>query len=324
MEDLKIVGTAMNVPPLVITNDQLTPLMETSDEWITTRTGIHQRHIAQGENTSELAAKVGQRLLDQTGYDAQAIDLIIVATMSPDAYTPSTAAIVQGKLGATNAVAFDLSAACTGFVYALDTASKLLQASHWQTAMVIGAEVLSKLVDWHERSTAVLFGDGAAGVLLTKAERSSPLIIGRHLQTVGQFSDQLVAGATSSGDSFPKQLTALTSFKMSGREIYRFATNNVPQSIKTAVADAGIELADVDYFLLHQANARIIKQIAKRLALPLTKFPMNIAKYGNTAAASEPLLLAECLAKGIVKPGMTIALSGFGGGLSIGTLILKF
>lgn len=324
MEGLKIVGTAMNVPPLVITNEQLTPLMETSDEWITTRTGIHQRHIAQGENTSELAAKVGQRLLTQTGYNAQAIDLIIVATMSPDAYTPSTAAIVQGKLGATNAVSFDLSAACTGFIYALDTASKLLQASHWKTAMVIGAEVLSKLVDWHDRSTAVLFGDGAAGVLLTKTERPAPLILGRHLQTFGQFSDQLSAGATISGRSFPKQLTGLTSFKMNGREVYRFATNNVPKSIRNAVADAGIKLADIDYFLLHQANARIIKQIAKRLALPLAKFPMNIDKYGNTAAASEPLLLAEYVAKGIVKPGMTIALSGFGGGLSIGTLILKF
>lgn len=324
MEDLKIVGTALNVPPLVITNDQLTPLMETSDEWIKTRTGIRQRHIAQGENTSELAVKVGQRLLAQTGYDAQAIDLIIVATMSPDAYTPSTAVIVQGKLGATNAVAFDLSAACTGFVYALDTASKLLQASHWKMAMVIGAEVLSKLVNWHERSTAVLFGDGAAGVLLTKAECTSPLIIGRHLQSFGQYGDQLVAGATTSGNSFPKQLTGLTSFKMEGREIYRFATNSVPLSIKSAIADAGIELSDIDYFLLHQANARIIKQIAKRLALPLTKFPINIGDYGNTAAASEPLLLAECVAKGMIKPGMTIALSGFGGGLSIGTLILKF
>ena len=324
MEDLKIVGTALNVPPLVITNDQLTPLMETSDEWIKTRTGIRQRHIAQGENTSELAVKVGQRLLAQTGYDAQAIDLIIVATMSPDAYTPSTAVIVQGKLGATNAVAFDLSAACTGFVYALDTASKLLQASHWKMAMVIGAEVLSKLVNWHERSTAVLFGDGAAGVLLTKAECTSPLIIGRHLQSFDQHGDRLVAGATTSGNSFPKQLTGLTSFKMEGREIYRFATNSVPLSIKSAIADAGIELSDIDYFLLHQANARIIKQIAKRLALPLTKFPINIGDYGNTAAASEPLLLAECVAKGMIKPGMTIALSGFGGGLSIGTLILKF
>lgn len=324
MQNLKIAGTAAYVPPLIVTNDQLSGLMDTSDEWITTRTGIHQRHISQGENTSDLALKVGRCLLEKTGYEATDLDLIIVATMSPDAYTPSTAAIIQGKLGAENAIAFDLSAACSGFIYAMDTASRLLKASSWQTAMVIGAEVLSKLIDWHDRSTAVLFGDGAGGVILTKVERQEPLVLGRHLQTYGQLNDKIVAGETTSGNNFPKKLTGLTSFEMVGRDVYRFATNEVPHSISQAVNEAQISMDDIDCFLLHQANARIIKQIAKRLQQPLTKFPINIGDYGNTAAASEPILLSECIDQGVIKAGMTLALSGFGGGLSVGTLILKF
>ncbi|WP_251546633.1 beta-ketoacyl-ACP synthase III [Limosilactobacillus caecicola] len=324
MQDLKIVGTAAYVPPLTVSNDDLTTLMDTSDEWITSRTGIRQRHISQGENTSELAVKVGQKLLAQTGYSADQIDLIIVATMSPDAYTPSTAAIVQGKLGAANAVAFDLSAACSGFVFALETAKNILKASAGTTALVIGAEVLSKLVDWHDRSTAVLFGDGAGGVLLTTEERATPLVAGSDLRTMGQLNDKIVAGATTSGTSFPKQVTGLTSFTMAGRDVYKFATNEVPKSIHRAAQKAGIEVEQIDYFLLHQANARIIKQIAKRLAQPLAKFPLNIDEYGNTAAASEPILLNDVVNAGKLKPGMTVAMSGFGGGLSVGTLILNF
>lgn len=324
MQDLQIAGTAAYVPPMVVTNDQLATMMDTSDEWITTRTGIHRRHISQGENTSDLALKVGQQLLAQTGLQASDLDLIVVATMSPDAYTPSTAAIVQGKLGASHAVAFDISAACSGFVFAMTTASRLLKASSWKTALVIGAEVLSKLIDWQDRSTAVLFGDGAAGVLLNKTERTNPLVLGSHLQTYGQWSDKIVAGATTSGKKFPKQLTGLTSFSMVGRDVYRFATKEVPRSIEQAAAQAQISLDQVDRFVLHQANARIIKQIAKRLHQPLDKFLLNIGEYGNTAAASEPLLLDEAVRQGQIKPGMTIVLSGFGGGLSVGTMIIKF
>ena len=184
--------------------------------------------------------------------------------------------------------------------------------------------MLSKLIDWHDRSTAVLFGDGAGGVLITKTERKQPLILGRHIQTYGQLNDKIVAGATTSGHNFPKKLTGLTSFEMAGRDVYRFATNEVPRSVEQAAKNAGVELNQIDYFLLHQANARIIKQIAKRLNQPIEKFPVNIGDYGNTAAASEPILLSECLANGMIQSGMTIALSGFGGGLSVGTLILNF
>ncbi|WP_076461316.1 beta-ketoacyl-ACP synthase III [Limosilactobacillus caccae] len=324
MQDVKIISTASYNPPCVVTNDQLTTLMDTSDEWIKSRTGISRRHISQGENTADLAVKVGKQLLINTNISPSQVDLIIIATMSPDAYTPSTAAIVQGRLGMANAVAFDISAACTGFVYAFNTAELLLKSTAWQTAIVIGAEVLSKLVDWHDRNTAVLFGDGAGGVLLKKVTTTVPLTLGRHWQTYGQLGDKIVAGQTKPGDHFPKELTALSPFTMAGREVYRFATHEVPASIEQAARVAQINLDAVDHFILHQANVRIIKQIAKRLKQPLTKFPVNITEYGNTAAASEPILLAECVRKGIVKRGEIIALSGFGGGLSTGTTIIKY
>lgn len=324
MQDIKIVGTASYHPSSVVTNQQLSLLMDTSDEWIKTRTGIKQRYISHGENTSDLAVEVGRRLLKATGISVSDIDLIIVATMSPDAYTPSTAAIVQGKLGATQAAAFDVSAACTGFIYALTTAEMMLKSSSYKNAMVIGAEVLSKLIDWHDRSTAVLFGDGAGGVLLKKVETTEPLILAHCLNTYGNLANKIIAGGTNVDPTFPRKVTTLTPFEMQGRDVYRFATHEVPRSIITATSKAKISLSDIDHFLLHQANERIIKQIAKKLQLPLTKFPLNIMKYGNTAAASEPILLAECIANGLVKQGDLIALSGFGGGLSTGTIILKY
>lgn len=324
MQDVKIISTASYNPPCVVTNDQLTSLMDTSDEWIKTRTGICRRHISQGENTAALAVKVAQQLLINTNLSPAQVDLIIIATMSPNAYTPATAAIVQGKLGMNKAVAFDISAACTGFVYALNTATMMLKSSSWQTAMVIGAEVLSKMIDWHDRNTAVLFGDGAGGVLLQKVTTTTPLTLGTHWQTYGQLGDKIIAGQTTVEDTFPPQLTSLTPFAMAGRDVYRFATHEVPHSIEQAVKMAHINLNMVDHFLLHQANARIIKQIAKRLNQPQAKFPINIAEHGNTAAASEPILLDECVTNGLIHRGDIIALSGFGGGLSVGTTIIKY
>ena len=190
--------------------------------------------------------------------------------------------------------------------------------------MVIGAEVLSKLIDWKDRSTAVLFGDGAGGVVLQKTTTTTPLILGRDLHTFGDLGDKIIAGKTTPKTGFPKQLTSLSPFMMAGRDVYRFATHEVPRSITSAVQQANLKLDDIDYFLLHQANERIITQIAKRLAQPITKFPMNISEYGNTAAASEPILLTQAIAHELIKPGNIIAMSGFGGGLSTGTIILNY
>lgn len=324
MQNLRITSTASYHPPLKVTNQQLSTIMNTSDEWIKTRTGIHQRYISNTENTSDLAVNVGTQLLTNANLKATELDLIIIATMSPDAYTPSTAAIVQGRLGAKNAIAFDISAACTGFIYAINTSELMLKSSHWKNAMVIGTEVLSKLIDWKDRSTAVLFGDGAGGVLLQKTTTTTPLILGRDLHTFGDLGDKIIAGKTTPKTGFPKQLTSLSPFTMAGRDVYRFATHEVPRSITSAVQQANLKLDDIDYFLLHQANERIITQIAKRLAQPITKFPMNISEYGNTAAASEPILLTQAIAHELIKPGNIIAMSGFGGGLSTGTIILNY
>lgn len=324
MQEIKINSAASYHPPYVVSNDQLAAMMDTSDEWIQTRTGISERHISQGENTADLAQKVGQALLKQADLPAGAIDLLIVATMSPDANTPATAAIVQGRLGADKAVAFDVSAACTGFIYALNIADSLLEVQPWQHAMVIGAEVLSKLINWHDRTTAVLFGDGAGGVILSKTKGGTSGIMGRHWATKGKLADKIVAGKTWVETTFPSAVTTLTPFQMAGRDVYRFATHEVPISIQQAVHDADITLDQVDYFLLHQANARIVLQIAKKLGQPLAKFPLNIDRYGNTAGASEPVLLAESIANGTIKRGDIIALTGFGGGLSTGTIILRY
>lgn len=322
--DIKILNTASYIPHYVVSNQQLSEFMDTSDEWIRTRTGIKNRHISLGENTSDLSFKVAQQLLVKANVDPEKLDLIIVATMSPDAYTPSTAAIVQGQLGAKNAVAFDISAACSGFVYALNTAEMMMKNSAWQYALVIGAEVLSKLVDWQDRTTAVLFGDGAGGCLLQKVNTDEKLVLGKDWQTYGELSNKITAGNTKSGSAFPKEVASIDPFTMAGREVYRFATHEVPQSIINAAQQANLSLNEIDCFLLHQANKRIIEQIAKRLDQPLAKFPIDIGEYGNIAAASEPVLLAECIKNGTIKRGDIIALSGFGGGLSTGTTILKY
>lgn len=322
MNDVTITATSKVAADQLVTNNQLSKIMDTSDEWIRKRTGIETRHLSNDKNTSELALEVGKNLLNQVSWAASDLDLIIIATMSPDYLTPSVSAQIQGKLGAQNAVAFDLSAACSGFSYALSVGRSMLLANNWHKALVIGAEVLSKLLDWHDRSTAVLFGDGAGGVILeTTAEKH---FIGQDLRTFGELSDQLTAGHIKSNGALKDNSFTYTPFKMNGREVYRFATHEVPQSIQAACKLAGIELDQIDHFLLHQANSRIIEHVAKRLKQPLKKFPININEYGNTAAASEAILLAECVEKGIIKKGDTFALSGFGGGLTCATIIFKF
>lgn len=325
MANVKIIQTASFVPQKVVTNDELSKIMDTSDEWISTRTGIKQRHISLDENTSVLCTRVAKQLLTQSGWSAESLDLIIVATMSPDSYTPATAALVQGNIQAQNAVAFDISAACSGFIYALEVAKRFLSSPDIKRVMVIGGEVLSKVLDWQDRTTAVLFGDGAAGVLLAKDETKQSQILATDLKTFGDQGKNLIAGTTQAIYQFPNtQDEKLEAFQMDGREVYKFATHEVPISIERACQKADISLDEVTHFILHQANARIIQSIAKRLKQPLDKFGLNIADYGNTSAASVPLLLDELNKKGQLKRGQIIVLSGFGGGLTVGTHVIKF
>lgn len=324
-EDFKIMATAAAVPDHVVDNDQLSTMMATSDEWITQRTGIKRRHIATHETTSSLGTAVANQLLKKSGLTAQDIDLIVVATMSPDYLTPATAAIVQGNLGADNAVAMDLDAACSGFVYGLKVVRQMLMGDQRKHAILIGGETLSKLIDWHDRSTAVLFGDGAGGVLIENAEKSTGSFRAEDLKTLGKMGQYLTAGQTGQPTPFTKDQTATNPFfKMNGRRVYRFAVNEVPQSINRALAQASLSVADIDHFVLHQANSRIVERIAATLNVAPEKFPVNIDEYGNTAAASEPILLNQLVKDGIIKRGDVIALSGFGGGLTVGTMILTY
>ena len=316
---LKIIDSAKYSPERIITNDELAQTLDTSDEWISKRTGIKRRHRIGEETNATMATRVAEALLTKTNTLPEEVDLIVVATMSPDYQTPSVAALVQGALKASRAMAFDISAACSGFVYGMSVVNQMLQSPNYHKALLIGSEALSRLLDWQDRSTAVLFGDSAAGVLVENDPASSASLIAERLTTYGDLGEHLTAGNVAAlTDS-----TQTYFFQMNGRKVYEFATNRVPESIKAVLQAAEIDAKDVKYFLLHQANARI-KSVAKRLDLPLEKFPINIADYGNTAAASEPLLLAELMQEHKIQRGDIIVFSGFGGGLTIGTNVIKF
>lgn len=326
MKRLKIEALAKSVPEMRVSNDDLAEFIETSDEWISQRTGIKIRRVSLFDNTSDLCAKAAKELLSKTSTEASEIDLIIVATMTPDSATPSTAAIVQGKIGAKNAVAFDISAACSGFVYALVTAASMLDSKHAKKALVIGGEVLSKSLDWSDRTTCVLFGDGAAGALIDCDFDGDSALLGYSLKSFGEDSDKLSCQKTLPLAKFPPESNKKTAtpFEMDGRAVYNFTTKIVPTVIKAAVEDSGLGLDQIDRFVLHQANARIIKVIARKLHQPLEKFPENISEYGNTSGASIPLLLSELSEQKELVRGETMLLCGFGGGLCAGACVIRY
>ena len=295
MKDVEITAVSKVLPSKVVTNYDLSQIMDTSDEWIKKRTGILQRYFSEKENTSDLAGKTAQKLLDQVSWKSEDLDLIVVATMSPDSFTPAVA---------------------------LEVARSMMIASNFNKAMVIGAEVISKLLNFHDRSSAVLFGDGSGGVILERSATTH--FLASKLQTFGELGDKIVAGEMKVADDFKKNTHQFSAFEMTGREVYHFATHEVPATIFETSQAAVIDLDEIDYYILHQANSRIIKQIAKKLQQPEEKFPMNIAKYGNTAAASEAILLCECVKDGLIKKDDIIALCGFGGGLTTAVEIIRF
>ncbi|WP_368251951.1 beta-ketoacyl-ACP synthase III [Enterococcus sp. 2201sp1_2201st1_B8_2201SCRN_220225] len=316
----KIVATASYLPEKIVTNDDLAQILDTSDEWITSRTGIRERRISENENTSDLCSKVAEELLAKSGTKATELDFILVATMSPDYQTPATACLVQGKIGAVHAFAFDLSAACSGFVYALSMAEKLIRTGS-KKGLVIGGEVLSKVVDWQDRSTAVLFGDGAGGVLLTN-EGDYPLIEKEHLAADGTRGFSLTSGYRMLQSPYAlESIEQKSTLTMDGREIFDFVLRDVTKSLQALL---GEEASSIDYFLLHQANARILEKVARKLKLPQERFLKNMARYGNTSGATVPILLDEGIQKGTLSLGsqQKVVLSGFGGGLTWGHLVL--
>jgi 3-oxoacyl-[acyl-carrier-protein] synthase-3 len=312
----KITATASYVPEQIVTNHQLSEIMDTSDEWIYSRTGIKERRISQGENTSDLCTKVASRLLETRGIKPEELDFVLVATITPDFNTPAVACQVQGNIGATNAFAFDISAACAGFVYALSLAEKLIRTGS-RKGIVIGGEVLSKVLDWQDRSTAVLFGDGAGGVLLEAS--TDQHFLKDSLQSDGRRGSSLTSGFVENQNPFGSSADHYSPYmQMIGREIFDFATRDVVQSIKEIS-----EHESVDYYLLHQANSRILDKVARKLQVPRQKFLQNMQFYGNTSAASIPILLDEEVKRGtlVLNSGQKVVFSGFGGGLAWGTML---
>ncbi len=318
----KITQVAHYSPTQVISNQDLSERMDTSDEWIASRTGIRKRHISQTETTSDLAAEVANRLLKKSGLAAEQLDFIFVATISPDSMMPSTAARVQAKVGADKAFAFDVTAACSGFVFALATAEKFIRSGQYKRGLVIGSETLSKVIDWEDRTTAVLFGDGAGGVLLESSEQQT--FLAESLYTDGSRGEVLQSSFVGLSSPYSNKEVDHKYLSMDGRAVFDFAIRDVAKSIQSLLATAPVAVDEIDYFFLHQANDRILDKIAKKIGVPREKLPANMMEYGNTSAASIPILLSECVDQGLIKldGSQTILLSGFGGGLTWGTLLV--
>lgn len=322
--NITIKGTGSAVPNLRVTNDDLSKIMETSDEWIKSRTGIEARHIAVEETTTSLAVLAAERALEAAGMKASDLDIIIAATVTADKFLPNLACEVQSQLQASKAVAFDLSAACSGFLFSMNTAQMYLENGIYKNALVIGAETLSKIMDWDDRSTCVLFGDGAGAAVLTAEPEKGDK---RGIISMVQGSDG-VRGMVLNCDNRPvnnpyvKNDTAPSYVSMDGQAVYKFAVKTVPQAIAEAVEKAGFSMDEIDLFILHQANYRIIESVAKRLKQPMEKFPTNLQECGNVSAASVPILLDNVNNHGMISTGKKIVLAGFGAGLTWGATVL--
>ena len=297
---IKIKGTGSAVPKLRVTNDDLSKLMDTSDEWIRSRTGIGARHLAVEETTTGLAVAAAKEALKDAEMTAEELDLIIAATVTADKFLPNLACEVQSALGAKNAVAFDLNAACSGFLFALATADAYFATGRCRKALILGAETLSKMMDWSDRSTCVLFGDGAGAAVVTAAENG---IIGLNMHSNGAKGGVLTCGSRSTGNFLLGKKPELGYMTMEGQEVFKFAVKQVPECIKEVLEETGNTAEDIDQFIIHQANYRIIESIAKRLKVDLEKFPVNMEHYGNTSGASVPILLDELNRAGKLKNG---------------------
>jgi 3-oxoacyl-[acyl-carrier-protein] synthase III len=313
-----IIGTGSAYPACSKTNEELSQFVETSDEWITTRTGIKSRHISTSESMTEIAAEAGRLALENASVRAEDLDLIICATIRGDYITPSLACMVQKELGAT-CPAFDLNAACTGFIYALDVALGYFARKKAKKILVIAAEIMSKLVDWKDRSTCVLFGDGAGAAVLTEGDALLSIKIGAN------GSKDFLKIDSSAGNSPFADAGELNPFlEMNGKEVYKFAVASMCGDLEQVIREAGLTQQDIDLVLPHQANMRIIETAKAKLEIPAERYRTNIARFGNTSSASIPILLDELNRAGELEEGKTLALAAFGGGLTTGACVIRW
>lgn len=324
MNKVSILGAGCYLPESVVTNDDLSKIVETNDEWIKTRTGIKERHLSSGESTYEMGAKAAKDAMDKAGLQPEDIDMIICATITPDEFMPATACRIQSILGAKNAVAFDISAACSGLVFATSIASQFVKTGMYKNICVVGTEVLSKVTDWSDRRTCVLFGDGA-GALIVGEGNGSLEIVAESMISNGTKGDILTLEAVPFGNMLKSRPDELPSFymHMDGQEVFKFAVKVITEQVKKVVEKANLKLEEIDHIVPHQANVRIIETAAKMLKINEDKFFVNLNKYGNTSSASVGIAMTELLMSGKVKKGDNLVMTGFGGGMSAGAILVK-
>lgn len=325
--EMRFVSTGSYLPEHVVDNEFLSQIVDTSDEWISSRTGIKQRRVTAGEGTACMAAKAAAKAIAEADMDPMDIDIIIVATMSPDNFLPNTACEVQAEIGAMNAVCYDLSAACSGFVFALNTAYAFIKAGIYKTALLIGSEVLSKMLDWNDRSTCVLFGDGAGAAIVQASETG---VFESIMGSDGTQKDALTCASRYINNPLVSRESIISDeispdyIKMAGQDVFKFVIRTIPLTIQQVIEKNKSTKDEIRFYVLHQANQRILESVAKKLKEPIEKFPMNLDKYGNTSAASIPILLDKMNKKNMLSRGDKIILSGFGGGLTWGTTLIEW
>lgn len=317
----KIIGTGGYLPKKTLTNADLENMVETSDEWIVARTGIKERHIAaEGETTCDMAFEASRKALESAGISHSDIDLIIVATTTPDLIFPSTACLLQEKLGIHGSPAFDIQAVCTGFVYALAVADKFIKSGSSKCALVVGSETISRIIDWTDRGTSILFGDGAGAVIIKASDE--PGIISTHIHSDGQFKS-LLHVPTGVSKNYQDVIEGNAYVEMKGNEVFRMAVNTLGRIVDETLEHNNMKKSDIDWLVPHQANIRIINATAKKLGMSLDNVVVTVDRHGNTSAASVPLALDEAVRDGRIKPGETVMLEAFGGGFTWGSVLLK-
>lgn len=322
MKHSRITGTGGYLPEKVLTNADLEKMVDTTDHWIVTRTGVRERRIAaEGENTVDLSEHASRRAIEAAGVDKDTIDLIVLATTTPDQVFPSTACLLQKRLGVHGCPAFDIQAVCTGFVYALDVADKFVRTGSAKRVLVVGAETFSRIIDWTDRSTCVLFGDGAGAVVLEAGD--SPGIISSHLHADGQYKELLeVPAGVSQG--YDKVMNGQAYVTMGGSEVFKVAVNTLGNIVDETLEANNMQKSDVDWLVPHQANIRIIVATAKKLGLSMDRVVVTVDRHGNTSAASIPLAFDEAVRDGRIKRGDTVLMEGFGGGFTWGSVLLRY
>jgi 3-oxoacyl-[acyl-carrier-protein] synthase-3 len=319
----KIVGCGAYLPPTILTNSEIARRIDTSDEWIRERTGIRQRHVVvDGEKTSDLALQASRNALVMAGMDANEIDLIVCATTTPDETFPATATTLQARLNMNHGAAFDVQAVCSGFIYGMAVADNFIKAGMARTVLLVGAETMSRLLDWNDRTTCVLFGDGAGAVVLQAVEgvgnNSDRGVLNTKLFSDGRLHDLLYV------DGGPSSTQTTGHLRMQGKEVFRHAVTNISAAIMSSVEEAGLRISDVDWFVPHQANQRILDGTARKLGIAPEKVVTTVALHGNTSAASVPLALATAVADGRIKKGQLVLLEAMGGGFTWGASLLRW